>query len=94
MGKYFTRRLTQLSRSYPSLQLIIRGMGLMMGLEFKDEITALISMKVFFDNGIYTVYSGNDPKVLQFLPVLTITEKQGAEIIRLIERSFKTMTGS
>jgi putrescine aminotransferase len=94
MGKYFTRQLTRLSRVYPSLQLKVRGMGLMMGLELKDEMTALIAMKVFFDNGVYVVYSGNDPKVLQFLPVLTITEKQADEIIKIIERSFKTMTGS
>jgi putrescine aminotransferase len=93
MGKYFTRKLTQLSRRYPSLKLTVRGMGLMLGLEFKDNTTALFLMKIFFDNGIYVVYSGNDQKVLQFLPVLTITEKQGDEIIKLIERSFKTMTG-
>lgn len=93
MGKYFSRRLTQLSRRYPSLKLSVRGMGLMMGLEFKDEMTSLFLMKIFFDNGIYVVYSGNDKKVLQFLPVLTITEKQADEIIKMIERSFKTITG-
>lgn len=93
MGKYFTRRLMQLSRRYPSLKLTVRGMGLMMGLEFKDEMTSLFLVKIFFDNGIYVVYSGNDKKVVQFLPSLIITKKQGEEIIKLIERSFKTMTG-
>jgi putrescine aminotransferase len=93
MGKYFTGKLTQLSRRFPSLKLTVRGIGLMMGLEFKDEMTSLFLMKIFFDNGIYVVYSGNDKKVLQFLPILTITKKQADEIITLIERSFKTMTG-
>jgi putrescine aminotransferase len=93
MGKYFSGRLKQLSRRYPTLKLQVRGIGLMMGLEFKDETTALFMMKIFLDNGIYVVYSSNDPKILQFLPVLVITEKQGDEIVRLIERSFKTMTG-
>jgi len=93
MGKYFTEKLSQLSRRYPSLKLRVRGIGLMMGLEFKDEMTSLFLLKIFFDNGIYVVYSGNDKKVLQFLPVLTITKKQADEIIKSIERSFKTMTG-
>lgn len=93
MGKYFNGRLATLSQRYPLLKLKVRGMGLMMGLEFKDEMTSLFLMKIFFDNGIYVVYSGNDKKVLQFLPVLTITKKQGDEIIQLIERSLKTISG-
>lgn len=93
MGKLFTSGLNGLSRKYPSLKLKARGLGLMMGLEFKDEATALFLMKIFFDNGIYVVYSGNDKKVLQFLPVLTVTEKEGEMILRGIERSFRKMTG-
>lgn len=93
MGKFFTSELKALSRKYPSLKLKARGLGLMMGLEFKDEATALFLMKIFFDNGIYVVYSGNDKKVLQFLPTLTVTEKEAAMILRGIERSFRTMTG-
>jgi putrescine aminotransferase len=93
MGKFFTARLNELSIRYPSLKLRIRGLGLMMGLEFKDEGTALFTMKFLFDQGIYVVYSGNDPKVLQFMPVLTITEKQGSDILRRMDRAFAQMAG-
>jgi 4-aminobutyrate aminotransferase-like enzyme len=54
----------------------------------------LFLMKHLFDQGIYLVYSGNDPKVLQFMPVLTITEKQGNEIIRRMGLAFDKMGGA
>jgi putrescine aminotransferase len=93
MEKYFVDQLNELSQKYPSLKLRVRGLGLMMGLEFKDEGTSLFIMKHLFDQGIYLVYSGNDPKVLQFMPVLTITEKQGSDIVRRMDRAFAKMGG-
>jgi len=91
MGGFFREHLGRLGRTYPNLGLKVRGMGLMMGLEFKDEATALFLVKLFFDNGLYVVYSGNDPKVIQFLPVLMITENEAGEILERIETSFNGM---
>ena len=71
----------------------VRGTGLMMGLAFKDEMTSLFLIKVFFDNGLYVVYSGNDPKVIQFLPVLNISKTEAGDILEIIEISFKAMSG-
>ena len=93
MGKFFTAELDTLSRKYPALKMRIRGLGLMMGLEFRDETTALFTMKHLFDLGIYLVYSSNDQKVLQFMPVLTITEKQGRDIIKRLDRALAKMGG-
>ncbi|MBP7734880.1 MAG: aspartate aminotransferase family protein [Spirochaetes bacterium] len=93
MAEFFNEGLKGLSIKYPSLKLRIRGMGLMMGLEFKDEGTALLMMKLLFDQGIYLVYSGNDPKVLQFMPVLTITKKDGEEVLKRMDHAFAKMGG-
>ncbi len=93
MEKFFITRLKEISGKYPSLKLQVRGLGLMMGLEFKDEGTSLFIMKHLFDQGVYLVYSGNDPKVLQFMPVLTITEKQGRDLLQRMERAFAKMGG-
>ncbi len=91
MGDLFRDRLNRLAKNYPDLGLKIRGVGLMMGLEFKDDTTALFLVKLFFDNGLYVVYSGNDPKVIQFLPVLMITQTDANKILEKIELSFKRM---
>jgi len=93
LGDFFRERLEALGGKYPGLGLKVRGLGLMMGLEFKDEITALFLIKLLFDNGIYVVYSGNDPKVIQFLPVLNISKTAAQEILTIMETAFKAMSG-
>lgn len=93
MGDFFWQRLESLGAKYPDLGLKVRGKDLMMGLEFKDEITALFLIKLFFDNGLYVVYAGNDPKVIQFLPVLNISKIEANDILKIIETSFKAMSG-
>lgn len=65
----------------------------MMGLSFKDEMTAMFLIKILFDNGVYVVYSGNDPRVIQFLPVLNISRQEAEEILSVMEASFKTLSG-
>ncbi len=91
MGKFFRESLKSLGEKYPQLGLNVRGLGLMMGLEFKDDTTALFLVKLFFDNGLYVVYSGNDPKVIQFLPVLIINEIEADQVMERIEKAFKAM---
>lgn len=93
LEKFFKQRLELLGAAYPDLGLKVRGKGLMMGLEFKDEMTSLFLIKILFDNGIYVVYSGNDPKVIQFLPVLNMSKIEANDILSIIETSFKTMSG-
>jgi len=93
LGRFFRQSLESLGLKYPDLGLKVRGTGLMMGLEFKDEMTSLLLIKILFDNGIYVVYSGNDPKVIQFLPPLNILKTQADNILKIMETSFKAMSG-
>ncbi len=91
MGNYFKKEFARLSMRYPNLGLKVRGIGLMMGLEFKDEMTALFILKLLFDEGVYLVYSGNDPRVLQFLPPLIITMPVAKRIIAAAHTAFAKM---
>lgn len=92
IADYFTKKLTVLSSQYPKAPFSVRGLGLMMGLAFNDEMTALFMVKLLFDNGIYVVYSGNDPKVIQFLPPLIITKKEADLVIAAIEKSLQALS--
>ena len=91
LNSYFTKTFNSLGEKYPQLGFKLRGEGLMLGLEFKDEMTALFIIKLLFDQGVYVVYSGNDPKVIQFLPVLTISHAEADEIMNIMESCFQTM---
>jgi len=93
LGALFENRLGALAADYPELGFRLRGLGLMLGLEFRDETTALFMIKLLFDNGIYVVYSGNDPKVIQFLPVLTLTEVQAEEMMTILRSCFRALAG-
>jgi acetylornithine/succinyldiaminopimelate/putrescine aminotransferase len=93
MGKFFQSNVNDLSDKFPALKLKVKGLGLMMGLELKDQGTALFLLKILFDNGIYVVYSGNNPRVLQFLPPLIIDEKTASIIIKRIHKSMKADSG-
>jgi acetylornithine/succinyldiaminopimelate/putrescine aminotransferase len=91
MGRYLRKSLEELGNRYPKLGLKVKGIGLMMGLEFKDEITSLFLVKMLFDHGIYVVYSANDRRVIQFLPPLIMSEREARVILRGVERAFKAM---
>ncbi len=91
MGNYFKKEFTRLGKQYPNIGLNVRGIGLMMGMEFKDEMTALFILKLLFDEGVYLVYSGNDPRVLQFLPPLVVTMPIAKKIIKAVHTAFAKM---
>lgn len=85
LGDFMTSRLNTLRDQMPGLGLEVRGIGLMLGLAFKDETTALFMIKLLFDKGVYVVYAGNDPRVIQFLPVLNINRGDAETIIEMVE---------
>ncbi len=92
IADYFSKELNALSSQYPKASFWVRGLGLMMGLAFNDEMTALFMVKLLFDNGVYVVYSGNDPKVIQFLPPLIITHREADLVIAAIEKSLQALS--
>jgi putrescine aminotransferase len=89
MGRFFRENIGRIAQKYPAAGLTLRGIGLMMGLEFKDEMTSLFMLKLLFDRGLYVVYSGNDQRVLQFLPPLIVNDNDARTILRCIESALK-----
>jgi acetylornithine/succinyldiaminopimelate/putrescine aminotransferase len=70
----------------------VRGLGLMMGLAFSDEVHSLFMLKLLFDRGIYMVYSGNDRSVLQLLPPLIVTRKEETILVRAVRDALRELT--
>jgi diaminobutyrate-2-oxoglutarate transaminase len=78
--------LEQIAAAHPSLQLVVRGRGLMFGLACDTDRTLAgrISAEAF-RRGLVIETSGAFDEVLKFLPALTITEdelRQGLAIVR------------
>lgn len=68
----------------------LRHRGLMMGLELESELAGMMAMKLMYDAGVFTVYAGNEPKVLQFLPPLTITDDELDDLIGRVTQVFSS----
>ena len=58
--------LENLRADHPDTFLEIRRNGLVMGLKFAGSTGAVQMMKALYDNGIWAIFSGYDPSVLQF----------------------------
>jgi len=93
MAELFRQKLEALQFRFRRKPFEIRQKGLMMGLKFPDETQGMGICKFLYDEGVFAVFSGNDPSVLQFLPPLIVQEKDAVEIIDRLERALHTMYG-
>jgi predicted acetylornithine/succinylornithine family transaminase len=78
-GEFFLGRLKELHAKWPHLISQVRGKGLMLAMEFKGDIAEEI-VRQGLEEGL--VLNGLTPKVIRFLPPLTIEE---SAIERLID---------
>jgi len=89
MAQYLRKGLDTLQAEFPAVIREVRQKGLFMGIVFADEDTCSVMVKILFDNGLYTVYAGNDKRVLQFLPPLIIDETEADEALRIFQSALK-----
>lgn len=66
----------------------LRRRGMLMAFVFDDPHGGMTAMKALFDAGVYAFFASYDPSVLQFKPVLTITDDEADEIIAVVARTF------
>ena len=59
----------------------LRQRGLMMGLAFAEPGGGMAAAAALYDAGVFAVWAANDPRVLQFLPPLVLTDAEADELI-------------
>lgn len=89
LGKYLLSELNQLKDKYPNIIESVRGIGLMIGLEFKDEGLGGNVMFEMLREGVIAVYTLNNQKVVRFEPPLIITKKQLERVIEVVEKALE-----
>ncbi|MBW2093750.1 MAG: aspartate aminotransferase family protein [Deltaproteobacteria bacterium] len=70
LARAFDQGVEKLRKKHPRFLLGLRQLGLMMGLELKDELSGPVLSKTAYDNDLLMVYANNDPSVCQLLPPL------------------------
>ena len=68
----FAEKIEALKAKHSKILIGLRQLGLMMGLELKNEICGPLLTKTAYDNDLLMIYANNDPRVCQFLPPLVM----------------------
>ena len=68
----FAEKIENLRKKHPRILVKLRQLGLMMGLELKDEICGPLLTKTAYDQDLLMIYANNDTRVCQLLPPLVM----------------------
>jgi acetylornithine/succinyldiaminopimelate/putrescine aminotransferase len=66
------------------LPFTLRQRGLMMGLAFAEPGGGMAAAAAIYDAGVFAVWAANDPRVLQFLPPLIVSDGEADAIIECV----------
>jgi len=83
VGEFLLDRLCGLQRKYPKVVRDVRGLGLMIGIEFDPRIAAIETAKRLHEKNLLTVPAA--ASVIRLLPPLNLSQSEGGEALRAIE---------
>ncbi len=90
-GGVLKEGLEALRRENPQVIREVRGIGLMVGLEYIHEFLGPMMADALAKNGVFAAYSGNAPQVMRFMVPLTVNDQELAAILDAIRKSVRDM---
>lgn len=87
LGASFIAKLKAIREKYPKALAEVRGMGLMIGVEFTHEDVGELVIGGLARRGVIAAYTLNNPKVIRFEPPLIITEEQLDQVVGIFDES-------
>lgn len=75
-GAYFLGRFREIMGKYPKALKEVRGLGLMIGVEFTDSDIGELAIAGLSRRNVIAAYTLNNPKVIRFEPPLIITKAE------------------
>jgi len=94
VGAVFKEELEEIQRENPKIIKEVRGLGLMLGIEYIHEFMGPMMSDALAKHGVFAAYSGNAPQVMRFMmPIVAVEEdvRAVAEAIRLAIRDMRTL---
>lgn len=94
MGRRFAEGFERLKGEFPAVLDTYRHMGLMTGLQYRDES---IGPRMSFElakNGVIAVFSGNDPRVMRIMPSLVVEEADVDFVLEALRKSMQAVGGA
>ncbi len=90
-GEQLKSALEQLQRENPKIIKDVRGVGMMVGIEYLHEFMGPMMSDALAQNGVFAAYSGNAPQVMRFMLPIIATEQDVERVICAIRSAVKTM---
>ncbi|MFA5323018.1 MAG: aminotransferase class III-fold pyridoxal phosphate-dependent enzyme [Smithella sp.] len=91
VGKRFKDGLGEIAKANPGCVKEVRGMGLMIGIEYKYEFIGALMADCLGRRGVWAVFSGNAPQVMRFQIPITATMDEVNDLLRRINDAVKGM---
>ncbi|MDU2240861.1 MAG: aspartate aminotransferase family protein [Paenibacillus sp.] len=98
MGRYFQERLNELKQTYPAIK-VIRGLGLMIGMEFMTEeghpdarSVSLLKEKAL-EKQLILLSCGTDKNVIRFIPPTSVSKGEIDQAIAVIRQCLAEIFG-
>ncbi len=91
MGKRMKDALLDLMAQNPKIIREVRGVGLMVGIEYIHEYMGPMMSDGLAKRGVFAVYSANAPQVMRFMAPITINDEEMDYLIEAISGAMKDM---
>jgi acetylornithine/succinyldiaminopimelate/putrescine aminotransferase len=83
-GDRLRAALEQLRADNPRIIKEVRGLGLMVGLEYLHEFMGPLMSDALAKRGVFAAYSGNAPQVMRFMTPITVSDAELDQLIAAI----------
>jgi acetylornithine/N-succinyldiaminopimelate aminotransferase len=91
IGDFLLRELRAMQQRFPKVVSVVRGLGLMIGIEFQPQFKAADVVKELHKRNVLTVPAGNS--VIRLLPALNLRKSEAEEGLRAIEKLIVDLAG-
>jgi len=91
MGRVLQEALSGIQHENPKIVRAVRGLGLMVGIEYCHEFMGPMMADALAKHGVFAAYSGNAPQVMRFMMPITVTAAEMDAIIQAIHGSVRDM---
>ena len=84
VGEFLLSELKTSQQRHPNVLKEVRGLGLMIGIEFQPQFKAVEIVKELHARNLLTVPAGNS--VIRLLPALNLSRNEAEEGLKIIEK--------
>lgn len=90
LGNYLKKALQKLQAKHPTIK-DVRGIGLMIGVDFKDASVVSKIMNYCLKKGLVLISTGGGGTVIRFVPPLIVKKKEVDQALKIFEKALKNV---